>query len=76
MFTDRGPGVVGETPVLHPGQVHEYKSAVPLNTPVGTMQGTFTMAPVDQDLKHCPAGETFDIDIGQFLLDTRADVVC
>ena len=76
VFTDRGPGVVGETPVLHPGQVHEYKSAVPLNTPVGTMQGTFTMAPVDQDLKHCPAGETFDIDIGQFLLDTRADVVC
>ena len=76
VFTDRGPGVVGETPVLYPGQVHEYKSAVPLNTPSGTMQGTFTMAPVDQDLKHCAAGETFDIDIGQFLLDTRADVVC
>lgn len=36
-----GPGVVGETPRLEPGQTFEYSSACPLDTPFGTMQGTY-----------------------------------
>jgi len=39
----RGPGVVGETPVLQPGDAFAYTSACPLRTPVGTMHGTYQM---------------------------------
>ncbi len=39
----RGPGVVGTQPVLRPGQRHEYTSACPLRTSMGTMHGTYTM---------------------------------
>jgi len=37
----RGPGVVGEQPVLQPGESFQYTSACPLPTPVGTMHGTY-----------------------------------
>lgn len=37
----RGPGVVGMQPLLKPGEQFEYTSACPLNTPVGTMHGSF-----------------------------------
>lgn len=38
-----GPGVVGEQPVLAPGQSFEYTSACPLGTRFGTMHGSYTM---------------------------------
>lgn len=56
----RGPGVVGETPVLAPGRVFEYTSSCPLATNVGTMQGTYTMI--------TPSGETFEAEIAPFTL--------
>jgi len=37
----RGPGVVGEQPVLAPGESFEYTSGCPLTTPTGTMHGTY-----------------------------------
>ena len=40
----RGPGVVGHQPILAPGEQFEYTSACPLETPVGTMHGSFQMA--------------------------------
>jgi ApaG protein len=57
----RGAGVVGEEPVLNPGQSFEYTSGVPLPTPSGFMAGTYGMVTA--------AGERFDIDIPAFSLD-------
>jgi ApaG protein len=57
----RGAGVVGEEPVLEPGQSFEYTSGVPLPTPSGFMVGTYGMV--------TPAGDRFDIDIPAFSLD-------
>ena len=58
----RGDGVVGEEPILKPGENFEYTSGVPLPTPSGFMTGTYGMVTA--------AGETFDIDIPAFSLDT------
>ena len=58
----RGPGVVGEEPVLKPGESFEYTSGVPLPTPSGFMVGTYGMV--------TEQGERFDIDIPAFSLDT------
>ena len=58
----RGPGVVGKTPVLRPGEMFEYTSGTPLSTPSGFMGGTYQM--VNE------AGETFDIEIPAFSLDS------
>jgi len=38
-----GPGVVGEQPVLEPGESFEYTSGCPLDTPIGSMEGTYDM---------------------------------
>lgn len=38
-----GEGVVGETPILEPGQSHEYLSWCPLVTPLGKMHGAYLM---------------------------------
>ena len=57
----RGPGVVGEQPVLRPGEVFEYTSGCPLNTATGIMVGTYEMETLD--------GERFDVDIPAFSLD-------
>ena len=57
----RGAGVVGEEPVLKPGETFEYTSGVPLPTPSGFMVGSYGMVTV--------AGEPFDIDIPAFSLD-------
>ena len=57
----RGDGVVGEQPVLKPGEHYEYTSGVPLPTPSGFMTGTYGMVTA--------AGERFDIDIPAFSLD-------
>ena len=56
----RGAGVVGEQPVLEPGESFEYTSACPLRTPFGTMQGTYEMV--------LPSGEHFDVRIAPFAL--------
>ncbi len=56
-----GPGVVGETPVLAPGEEFRYTSYCPLRTTVGTMQGTYRMTVL-------PSGEEFDAEIAPFTL--------
>lgn len=56
----RGPGVVGEQPVLAPGEAFEYTSACPLTTPFGSMRGTYQMV--------TEAGERFDAEIARFQL--------
>lgn len=56
----RGLGVVGEQPMLKPGEVFEYTSGTALNTPVGTMRGTYQMIAED--------GEHFDAEIPSFVL--------
>ena len=58
----KGAGVVGEEPVLKPGESFEYTSGVPLPTPSGFMAGTYGMVTAD--------GEHFDIDIPAFSLDS------
>ena len=57
-----GPGVVGEQPTLKPGDAFEYTSAAPLMTPSGVMGGAYTM--------RTPEGETFDVAIPTFSLDS------
>jgi ApaG protein len=58
----RGPGVVGEQPVLAPGQSFEYTSACPLTTPSGFMVGDYEMETRDGErfLAHVPA---FSLDL-------------
>ena len=58
----RGPGVVGEQPVLRPGEAFEYTSGCPLNTSTGIMVGTYEMETLD--------GVRFDVDIPAFSLDS------
>jgi ApaG protein len=55
-----GPGVVGETPVLKPGEAFEYTSFCPLRTNVGSMHGFYVMK--------TPGGETFEARIDPFTL--------
>jgi ApaG protein len=57
----RGPGVIGEQPVLEPGETFRYASGCPLTTPSGMMQGVYHMA--------TDTGETFDVEIPAFSLD-------
>jgi ApaG protein len=56
----KGPGVVGEQPVLPPGSSFEYTSFCPLKTAVGSMQGSYQMVTAD--------GERFDAAIAPFTL--------
>jgi ApaG protein len=58
----RGPGVVGETPVIQPGNSFSYTSGCPLRTPSGIMAGSYQMA----DAK----GQLFDVEIPAFSLDS------
>jgi ApaG protein len=62
----KGPGVVGEQPVLAPGESFQYSSWCPLKTPVGTMRGTYQMVRTN--------GEQFDIEIAPFALKARYTV--
>lgn len=63
----QGAGVVGETPVLHPGEHFEYTSGTPLPTPSGIMQGSYLM--------ESNTGERFDIGIPAFSLDSPHETV-
>lgn len=58
-----GEGVVGEQPVLEPGQAFEYTSGTPLQTPSGIMRGTYHMIV-------SATGERFDVMIPAFSLDS------
>jgi ApaG protein len=58
-----GEGVVGEQPVLEPGQNFEYTSGTPLATPSGFMRGAYHMVVT-------ATGETFDVAIPAFSLDS------
>jgi ApaG protein len=57
----RGLGVVGQQPLLKPGQTFEYTSGTRLRTPTGTMHGSFFCVAED--------GEKFDADVPMFVLD-------
>jgi len=58
----RGEGVVGEQPVLNPGERFEYTSGTPLTTPSGFMEGYYEM----ENNK----GVKFEVYIPQFSLDS------
>ena len=55
-----GPGVVGEQPVIEPGDSYEYTSGCPLPTPFGSMHGTYQFVSA--------GGVEFDAEIGEFML--------
>lgn len=58
----QGAGVVGEQPVLRPGESFEYSSGCPLSTASGVMMGSYTMVTHD--------GESFEVEIPAFSLDS------
>ena len=58
----RGEGVVGEQPILNPGEKFEYTSGTPLSTPSGFMEGHYEMENKD--------GLKFEVYIPQFSLDS------
>lgn len=58
----RGSGVVGESPVLGPGETFSYTSGCPLQTPSGIMMGSYQMVG--------PNGAKFDVTIPAFSLDS------
>lgn len=61
-----GPGVVGETPLLSPGDTYQYTSGCPLNTPSGTMIGHYVMRRHD--------GSQFRVAIPPFSLDIPGQI--
>jgi ApaG protein len=56
----RGPGVIGQQPTLRPGEHFEYTSGCVLETPRGSMRGSYQM--------HVQGGTPFDADIAEFRL--------
>lgn len=62
----KGPGVVGEQPVLAPGESFKYSSWCPLKTPTGMMRGSYQMVRA--------GGNKFDIEIAPFALKARYTV--
>ena len=61
-----GDGVVGEQPIIHPGECFEYTSGAPLPTPSGVMVGRYRMETV--------SGEAFDVAIPAFSLDSPHEI--
>jgi ApaG protein len=59
----RGSGVVGQQPVIPPGESFRYTSAAPLTAPSGVMVGAYSMLRLDD-------GESFDIAVPAFALDS------
>ena len=56
----RGAGVVGEQPIIQPGDTYQYVSGCPLPTPIGSMSGSYRMK--------YDTGEEVDAEIEPFLL--------
>ena len=63
----KGPGVVGEQPIIPPGESFQYTSGTPLKTPSGLMVGTYEMAD--------PQGIKFDVNVPAFSLDSPHQTV-
>ena len=61
----KGLGVVGQQPLLQPGEAFQYTSACRLRTPSGTMHGTYFCVAED--------GERFDTEIPMFVLDAHGE---
>jgi ApaG protein len=62
----KGPGVVGEQPILAPGESFEYSSWSPLKTATGVMRGTYQMV--------SESGDHFDVEIAPFALKANYTV--
>ena len=62
----QGEGVVGEQPVLKPGESFEYTSGTPLATPSGFMVGSYQM--IDKE------GSSFSVSVPAFSLDSPHDL--
>lgn len=58
-----GEGVVGQQPVIMPGQSHEYTSWVQFETPIGAMCGSYTMQRMDRS----NAGDLFNVEVPKFM---------
>jgi ApaG protein len=56
----RGPGVIGQQPVIEPGEIHTYSSGTVISTKVGSMQGSYQMIARD--------GKRFEANIAPFRL--------
>ncbi len=56
-----GEGVIGQQPELHPGEMFQYMSWCPLNSPIGKMFGTYTFINLDKK-------STFTVEIPEFVL--------
>ena len=61
----KGPGVVGEQPILKPGESYNYTSGCPLETPSGIMVGHYEMTTLE--------GNRFLVEIPAFSLDSPHD---
>jgi ApaG protein len=59
----RGPGVIGEQPVIEPGQMHRYTSGCPLGTASGSMAGSYGMTDA--------GGAILEVEIPAFSLDSQ-----
>ncbi len=62
----RGPGVVGQTPVIEPGDSFEYTSGCPLATPFGSMQGSYQLV--------TNSGEELEVEIARFELSEPSGI--
>lgn len=62
----KGPGVVGQQPVIAPGETFNYSSWCPLKTPTGSMRGAYRMVR--------EGGEKFDIEVAPFALIAKYTV--
>jgi ApaG protein len=62
----RGQGVVGEQPLINPGEAFEYTSGTRIQTPFGSMHGSYQMITTD--------GQRFEAEIRPFSLGDRASL--
>lgn len=58
----RGEGVIGQQPILAPGETHEYSSFCPIQTPWGTMEGAYRFRTIGDAHDE----EEFDVEVGRF----------
>lgn len=69
----KGPGVVGEQPILRPGEFFEYTSACPLQTSYGTMEGKYEMIVFDRDSFDLEEAHRIEVKIGRFSLNATSE---
>ena len=61
-----GEGVVGQQPVIMPGQAHEYTSWVQFETPIGAMCGSYLMQRMER-MERFNTGELFEVEVPKFM---------